>query len=250
MGGSAFMFKKLSKFILDLFFPKKCFGCNKPGTYICDSCFKKIEIDKNNKCPFCDRPVPNTFICQKCRERFYLDRLIWAVPYFNPLVKKLIKAFKYHHIKELAKPLSALLIKSLNQCGTSYVPDNVIVVPIPLHNQRLHERDFNQAELLSKNIAEYFSIPMETEILERTRSIIPQAKIRDHKSRRENIKDIFEIKQKFIKKCKDENKNLLKGKIIILVDDVFTSGATISEATRILKRAGAKEIWGLVIAKG
>src|SRR4030042_5864117 len=107
------MLKILKKFILDLFFPKKCLGCGKNGTYICQSCLDKIEIVQNNQCPFCDRPIPATLICRPCQKNYYLSRLIWTANYYNPLIQKLIKIFKYHYIKELAKPLAKLLIKRL-----------------------------------------------------------------------------------------------------------------------------------------
>lgn len=248
------MFQAIRKFVLDLFFPKKCLACGKANTYLCDSCFNKIaclparqEIVQNNKCPFCDRPVAPSQICKKCKERYFLDKLIWATPYSSALIKELIKAFKYLYIKELAKPLAHLLIA---QCGTLDLPHNVVVMPIPLHKQRLRERDFNQAELLAKEVARYFSIPLETEAIKRTRFTTPQVKIKDHKTRRANIKNIFEINPKFAKKCVTENKNLLKDKTIILIDDVFTTGATLSEAAKVLKQAGVKEVWGLVVAKG
>ncbi len=238
------MFQAIKNFLLDLFFPKKCLNCGKNGAYICNSCLDKIEIIPNNKCPFCNRPVPNTFICEKCREKHFLDRLIWATPYSNPLIKELIRVFKYHFIKELAKPLSKLLIKSLENIS------NIVIVPIPLHERRLKERDFNQAELLAKEIAEHYSLPLETGVLKRKRAVTPQAQIKDHKTRKTNIKGIFEIDPKFTKKCLDKKQNLLKDKTIILIDDVITTGATLSEAAKVLKCAGAKEIWGLVVAKG
>jgi len=125
-----------------------------------------------------------------------------------------------------------------------------MVIPIPLHKRKLHERDFNQAELLAKEVAKQFSIPLENGILKRNQFTFPQAQIKDHKIRRENVKNIFEIERKFVKKCKTENKNLLQEKTIILVDDVATTGATLSEAAKVLKQAGAKEVWGLVVAKG
>ena len=241
------MFKKITKFFLDLFFPKKCLNCNKAGAYICNDCLNKIEIARNNRCPFCDRPVPNTLICEKCRERHSLDQLIWATSYSNPLIKELIRIFKYHYIKELSQPLSSLL---LAQCGSCDLQHNAIVVPIPLHKKRLKNRGFNQAELLAKEIARHYSLPLETEILKRKQVITPQAKIKDHKTRRANIKNIFEIDPKFTKKCVVEKQNLLKDKTIILIDDVATTCATLSEAAKILKRAKAKEVWGLVVAKG
>lgn len=250
-------FKKFLNFILDIFFPKKCLarladgrGCGKNNIYICDDCLNKIELSKNNSCPFCDRPIPDTRICQKCRKIHHLDRLFWAVPYSNPLVKELIRIFKYHYIKELANPLAQLLIKCLTLCWKSdFQHKPAIIVPIPLHKRKLRERDFNQAELLAKNVAEYFSVPLEN-ALTRKKYTPQQARTKNHKARRESLENAFEINPEFAKKCVAKNKNLLKEKIVILIDDVSTTGATLSEAAKVLKRAGAKEVWGLVIAKG
>jgi len=246
------MLKKSLKFILDLFFPKKCLGCGKAETYICDSCVDKIEISQNNQCPFCDRPIPDTQICQPCQKNYYLSRLIWAVHYYNPLIQKLIKIFKYHYIKELAKPLAKLLIKRLGSISpiSTISTNSTIIIPIPLHKRKLRERDFNQTELLAKEIAEHFYLPLETNILKRKKYTPQQAKTKSQKKRKETLENAFEINKEFIKKCVAENQNLLRDKIIILVDDVFTSGATLSEAAKVLKRVGAKEVWGLVIAKG
>ena len=236
--------------ILDLFFPKKCLGCGKAGVYICDSCLDKIEIVQNNQCPFCGRPIPATLICQPCQKNYYLSRLIWTANYYNPLIQKLIKIFKYHYVKELAGPLAQLLIKSLAQCGILDFQHTALVIPIPLHKRKLRERGFNQTELLAKEVAEHFSLPLETRILIRTKYTPQQAKTKNHKKRKEALENAFEIDKKFIKKCVSENQNLLRDKIVILVDDVFTAGATLSEAAKVLKRAGVKEVWGLVIAKG
>ena len=242
--------KKIINFLLDLFFPKKCLGCGEKNTYICQACLEKIDIAKNNQCPFCDRPIPESLICQPCQKNYYLTRLIWSTHYYNPLIQKLIKFFKYHYIKELSRPLSKLLIKNISNISNISSISNIIIVPIPLHKRKLRERGFNQAELLAKEVAEYFSLPLETEILTRKKYTPQQAKTKDHRKRKEMLKNAFEISPEFVKKCVSENQNLLKDKIIILVDDVFTSGATLSEAAKVLKQGGAKEVWGLVVAKG
>lgn len=214
---------KIKNFFLNLFFPKKCLGCNKPDTYLCQVCFSKIEININ------------------VEKNKYLSKIITVVSYKNPLVREVIKKFKYDYIKELANPLSQLLIKPMTLCRIPSIPhNNTIVVPVPLHNNRLRKRGFNQAELLAKEIANHFNLPLETNILKRTIPTEPQANIKDEDERRKNIKNVFAIN--FEQSI--ENKN------IILIDDVLTTGATLSEAGKILKKSGAKEIWALVIAKG
>lgn len=221
----------IKKFLLNLFFPKKCLGCGQTDTYLCLACFNKIEI------------IP------KYQKQPYLDQVISATDYKNPLVQELIKNFKYHYIKELGKPLSQLLIKSLAQCWTLDLPAgrqgfqyNTIVLPIPLYKTRERTRGFNQAELLAKEIAEYFNLCLETNILKRTISTIPQVNVKDHEKRKANIKDVFSIHPLSLKRLKDQN--------IILIDDVSTTGATLSEAAKVLKKSRIKQVWALVVARG
>jgi len=226
---------------LPLFFPKKCLGCGRANVYICPACFNKIEINLNNTCFFCGKITWQGKICLKCREKTNLDRIITATEYKIPLVRDLIKNFKYHYVKELVNPLSKLLIKSAVLCGIPRSPHNTIVVPISLYKTRERTRGFNQAELLAQEIAEHFDLPLETNILKRVFSGLPQANIKDEEKRKNNIKGVFEI---------DSELNLSQGKNIILIDDVITTGATLVESAKILKENKANEIWGLVVAKG
>lgn len=98
-------------------------------------------------------------------------------------------------------------------------------------------------------MANYFSLCF-FNVLSRKKYTYPQAKIKEHKTRKNSLKDVFEISQEFIEICLESKQNLLKDRKIILVDDVMTTGTTLSEAAKTLKKAGAKEVWGLVIAKG
>ena len=240
------LFKKGVGFLLNLFFPKKCLGCNCPDTYLCRDCFNRIEIAFNNTCFFCGKITWQGKICIDCQKENYLDRIVFAANYKNSLIRNLIKNFKYHYVKELAQPLSQLSIKSLALCGTlcgkSSVPHNAVVLPIPLYKIRHRTRGFNQAELLAQKIADYFNLPLETNILKRIVPGVPQANIKDDEKRKENIKNVFNINP--------ERAQRVEGKNIILVDDVITTGATLVETARILKNAGADKVWALVVARG
>jgi len=232
---------KIKKILLDLLLPKKCFGCNRPDTYLCRDCFNKIEINLNNTCFFCGKITWQGKICIKCQKESGLDRMIAATEYKSPVIRDLIKNFKYHYIREVAKPLTQLLIKSLAQCGILDFPHKAIVLPIPLYKTRVRARGFNQAEILAKEIAGYFNLPLESNILKKIIPNEPQAKFRDdYEKRKENIREVFAVSPK----------KSIERKIIILVDDVATTGATLIEAAKILKKSGANEVWGLVVAKG
>jgi len=185
--------------------------------------------------------------CDDCYQ--YLDGVIVATGYENKLVQKLIKTFKYRFVRDLSEPLSNLLIvflgKLLNDSNrlarSKSLPkildyfDYNIIIPVPLHKRRLAWRGFNQAELLAEKIADYFNL--EIAELKRIKNNKPQVKL-SKKFRKENVKGCFAWNGKDL-----QNKN------IILVDDIMTTGSTLSECARILKRNGAGEVWGLVVAK-
>ena len=231
---------KIRKFFLDLFFPKNCLGCKQPDTYLCRDCFNKIPLASNNACFFCEEITGQGRICINCKKEKYLDRIISASEYKNPLVRELIRAFKYHYVRELASPLSQLLIKSLEQNFQFSISNfQFLIIPIPLHGARIRYRGFNQAKLIAEEIAQHFKLPIEINTLKRKISRAPQAKINDIEKRKININDVFDIVPSEV-----------EGKIILLIDDVITTGATLSEAARILKQNNAKEVWGITIAKG
>jgi len=216
-------------------------GCGHPDTYLCRDCFTRIQIIENNTCFFCGKISWKGKICIECAKENSLDRIISATEYKNPLIRDLIKAFKYHFVQELTKPLSQILIKAIENNWKLEIENwKLILIPIPLHGSRIRYRGFNQAELLAKEVADYFKLPLETDILKRKISTTPQAKIKDTEKRRANLKAVFEIGLE----------HPLDGKIVILLDDVTTTGATLIEAAKVLKNSGAKEVWGLVVAKG
>jgi ComF family protein len=213
--------KTLYQNILNTLFPISCLGCNKPDTWLCDNCLSKIKF--NNQ-PL----LPST------PETKNLDRLISACHYKDSLLQKVIPAYKYKFATELAKPLSQILIQTLEKFD---LLTNTILIPVPLHKKRFNERGFNQAELLAKNLGQHFNLKVETRLIIRVKNTDHQARL-DRQARLSNLDQAF----KCLKPTLVTNKN------IILIDDVSTTGSTLNKIAGILKNAGAKIIWGLVVA--
>jgi len=229
------MIIKIQKFFLDILFPKFCFNCGKEGSYLCEDCFSMLEISE---------------IHQKYSTKSLTD-LYFALPYQNILAKKLIRRFKYEpFIKELAETLVLLIITHFQLLDNKPNLANFILIPIPLNEKRRRWRGFNQAEEIGKELSKFLparlasqgeaggKLPLVSDCLLRVKNNYPQVELSE-KERKENVKDIFFC----------QNKKEIFGKKILLVDDVYTTGATMEEAARILKESGAKEVWGIVVAR-
>ncbi len=208
--------------LLDLLFPKRCVCCRKFGTFLCTDCIGKLE----------KLPIYNI-------NQSYLDGIVSAYSY-NLQMKKIIHRFKYRpYITSLVPILSNLLEKVLkdNRGFVNFLKKSPVLIPIPLHFWRKHIRGYNQTELLVKELSKNLKLPWK-DILIRTKYTKPQSEL-DYKSRQKNVSDIFEINPKIS----------LLPKYVVLVDDVWTSGATLKSASRELKRKGVKEIWALTLAR-
>lgn len=238
----------LSRLALDCVFPKYCLGCDKEGTHLCDECLSGLPISKGIACFACGRRSPQGYACKACRKNNYLkiSGLLVVSEWENPLLKQLIYAYKYNFIKELAVPLSTLASEYLKTHFADRLLEEIIFIPVPLHPRRLAWRDFNQAELLAKTIGKILAIPIAEKILVRNRYTLPQAEIHNQTERKLNLKNAFSLRKDLTQK----NKELLKNKIVILIDDVATTGATFQECAKALGPLSPREIWGLVIARG
>ena len=230
----------MKNYLLDIFFPKFCLGCGKEGTFLCQDCQSCLEILEDNFC-LCETPkrLPEAGKCSSCRTK-KLDGLFFAVSYQNKLIKKLIQEFKYEpFIKDLAEPLTNLIIShilSLNE-GNRFKKGDILI-PIPLSKRKLKSRGFNQSEEIDKELSKELKIPVIADCLIKIKETPAQMEL-SGEERQENIKGVFEV----IKKEK------IQGKKILLVDDVYTTGATMEECAKILKLSGAKEVWGIAVAR-
>jgi len=218
------MWKKIKNFTLDVLFPKFCLNCGAEGTLLCEDCEALLEI---------------TGFHQKHSTQSLKD-LYFPVNYKNPLIKNLIHIFKYEPlVKELSKPLSSLIISHFLLMDNKPEFSDRLIIPLPLGKRRLKWRGFNQAEEIGKFLAEFWKIPLVSNCLIKIKETVPQIEL-EEEARKENIKGVFLA----------ANKELIKNRKIILIDDVYTTGSTMEECARVLRYAGAKEIVGIVIARG
>ena len=220
--------------IWDIIFPKKCIGCKKEGGYLCEDCLSLIEINPYRYC-LCEN-LEKKEKCENCKNR-NLDKILSAASFNNKIVKEAIHKFKYGYIKEMARPLAFLVLTHLHLINVE-IDKNFAIVPAPLSHKKKRKRGFNQSEEIGKVIGAATGIPLFSDVLVKTKETKPQMELK-RDERIKNIKDCFEIK----------NKEKIKGKTILLLDDVYTTGSTMEECAGVLKQSGAKEIWGITVAR-
>ncbi len=151
---------------------------------------------------------------------------------YDGVLKKAINRLKYHKVKRLSGPLSDILL-------TNKIPRTDIVLPVPLHSRRMRERGFNQSALLSRHLADRLGMRLEINCLAKIKDTAPQVGL-SSKDRILNIKGAYAV----------HKTEALMGSDILLVDDVFTTGATLRECSKVLKKAGARKIYALTLAHG
>lgn len=230
----------LKGFLLNIFFPRFCLGCQKEGSYLCQDCLSLLEILEYHYC-LCKKPkrLLGTGKCHACYHR-KLNGLYFATSYQNQFLQRIIHRFKYEpYVKELAKPLAYLIITHFKLSSKPLFDSNWTLVPIPLHPKKEKKRGFNQAEEVAKELSKELNISLGNNILLKIKETRPQVDL-EEAERIENPCGAFVV----------DAKEKVKDKKILLVDDVYTTGATMEECAKILKEAGAKEVWGVAVARG
>ncbi len=223
-------------FVLDFLFPKRCVSCLKFGAYLCPKCKKSLVIVESPICPVCQRRAIGGKTHPKCLKKYSLDGLVAGCFYRGP-ARDLVRKLKYKRVYDLQDLVVNMMIDNLWRYN---LPKKLILVPVPLHPKRFRDRGFNQAELFAKRLNGKFKVAWGN-VLIRQRFTKPQVTL-GKSERRANVKNAFVVSK------------LLEGKVsgqsFLLVDDVFTTGSTMAECAKVLKKAGALEVWGMVAALG
>ncbi len=224
----------LNKLALDFLLPQTCLGCGREGELICSSCRDFLPELEPPYCPVCGLPLNTGQICPDCAGGGFVLNGLRAPFRFERLVREAVHQFKYQNLRSLAAPFAGFLAGYLH---ANPLPVEVIV-PVPLHPRRLKERGYNQALLLAHELGLLTGLPVVNDDLIRRRHTPPQARTASLAERRQHMLALFA--------CRDGK---LKGKKVLLLDDVATSGATLNGCAAALKQAGATSVWGLTLAR-
>ncbi len=228
----------LNKYVLDFLFPIECIYCQAEGVLVCESCFSGLKFKYHAKCLGCQRHNILSSLCSRCQKKYILDEMMVAADYKQENVSQAIKLLKYKFLKDLSLYLGDFLSSFINYAEkeTEIKNKDFVVIPIPLYWKRYNWRGFNQAEMIADRVAKNLNLTLNTQ-LKRNKNRTPQVKLARRK-RRENLKNCFSW----------QGGEEIKNKNILLIDDVATTGSTLNEAARELKKSGAKKIIGLSIA--
>lgn len=218
--------KKLFDNVLNFIYPPACGFCGEIcKEYLCKKC--EISIIKNLKCKI---DIYNESINRYYNEHLYLFK-------YEGKIREKILDYKFNDKSYLYKTFSEIILKNKKACG--FLNSYDIIIPIPIHKKRKKERGYNQSELIAKDIVNRInSLKMDKDNLYKCKHIKPQSTL-TKKERTENIKGAYRIR----------DKSKIEDKKIIILDDVYTTGSTVNECSKILKEAGAEKIGILTIAK-
>lgn len=226
---------------LDLLFPLTCAGCRKEGVLFCPGC-RSLRREIPPSCLVCKKLVPARKrtppgrTCASCRKKSLIYAFISPFSYSDKVVRDLVHSLKYNRVRALDAVLAELIYEHLKRFRVAVSRDSVII-PVPLYKSRERVRGFNQAELIARALAERIGAEVEGGILQKIKKTKPQIEL-GAEERRRNIIGSFSVK----------NSERVRAKTILLLDDVKTTGATLEEAARVLKEAGAKRVWAITVA--
>ncbi|VAX35904.1 Competence protein F homolog, phosphoribosyltransferase domain; protein YhgH required for utilization of DNA as sole source of carbon and energy [hydrothermal vent metagenome] len=239
------MLKTLSNGLKDLIYPPHCLSCSIPLKHhtpqkkLCQPCHDSIEFNHPPFCPKCSRylgPLSERVRCKPCSANNPDFNFAWGACIYNKHLRNLLHIFKYQQKTSLRHVFAQSMINFIQRHNFDIAQFDIII-PIPLSWARKRERGYNQAGLLANPISKTFNIPISHKILKRNRYTESQTHL-SQKERWTNITDAFTIK----------NSSDVKGKNILLIDDLLTTGATTSEAARTLKHSGAQTVGLLTLA--
>lgn len=237
---------RLLRTLLHVIFPTPCASCQKslwedPVPFFCRQCWDRLKPIPGPVCPRCGRPFASSIAlrhspahqCGACRARPMALTQVWSLFPYQPPLKEAITLFKYRGKLSLTQPLAQAMLEALPA-----LPTLDAIISVPLHAQRLREREYNQSLLLADRLSHHTGIPLLLSCLIRVRPTVPQTSL-SRKERLTNLRRAFSVPKPA----------RIQGKRILLVDDVLTTGTTVHECAKTLRRAGSGPVYGLTLAR-
>lgn len=225
--------------LLSILFPTECAGCKRyikdfKYIYVCPSCYDGLRPMPELICPVCAKPIHSQHAdgCRECRERGNEFSYVLSAGVYEGALKEMIHYMKFNNKKSAAKVAAGFILERVD---LRIFAGADMIVPAPLSRKSAADRGYNQTYEVAKFLSEKTGVPMFQKV-RKIKETLPQNKL-DRKERLKNLKGAFETTDD------------VAGKVIIVVDDVFTTGATINEIARTLKAMLAKEVRGLVISR-
>ncbi|MEW9123757.1 MAG: ComF family protein [Thermotaleaceae bacterium] len=237
---------ELREALLDFVYPRNIFcilcgeGIEKTERYsLCPLCKEQITFVHERTCQQCGKPLEELYLPSECPDCILSNHSFtqgYTCVIYDEEIKRLIYRFKYGKQRYLAYHLAEIMIDKLKE---KEVEEIHWVLPVPLHKKRRQAREFNQSEILAKYISREMGWPMDSKNLIRMKDTQTQNQL-SKEERKANMKNVFQIVQ--------EDK--IKAKKILLIDDIYTTGSTLDSCSKVLLRAGAKEVYTLTFAAG
>jgi len=229
---------------LEFFFPPFCLSCeerlSRGDEFFCSVCYRAFEPIPLPLCDVCGAPLGNRVIekryCPQCPTRpVYFDQARAPLLYHGPVVQGIL-ALKFRYQIELAEFFARILVYYLNMELKTGVFDAII--PVPLHFRRYVHRGYNQAGQIGKELSRYTGVPLWENLVRRTRHTSPQTRL-EHSRRFQNVEGAFELVYP----------EPIKGKHILLLDDVYTTGSTLNACAKALREGGIGKITALAVCR-
>ena len=235
------MAKKLKEYLLDMIYPKTCPLCGRipdGKRSVCISCRRQFPVIRGPRCLKCSKPILNAeaeycYDCMEKKHHYISGKALWI---YDDRMRQSIARFKYRGSLEYADIYGEEMVKEHGNWIRSH---GDVLVPVPLHKKKEKIRGYNQAQILADAIGKRAGLPVNAELLYRSRDTRPQKELND-KERLKNLSDAFRVKRE--KTCLPER--------VILVDDIYTTGSTIEACTTVLQKAGFSDIYFISICIG
>jgi len=221
--------------IKDYIFPIFCLGCKKEGQWLCQDCFCRLDLSGVYFCPICHKNQISGTCCQACRNQSFVESEIATTIYHEEeIIGQIIHTLKYGLAEDILLVIEKI-IEIFFTNNQDLFKDIDCIVPVPLHKKRFAERGFNQAELIAHIVSKQIKRPVKI-FLQRTRHTPHQTRL----SREERLKNVLGA----------FTFNFSPPRVVLLIDDVYTTGSTIQECARELKKQGVEKVYAFTLARG